>query len=162
MTYLSLCFSEELIASVESRPLRSGPKGSKGDIGTGYRGLQGSRGVPGQPGIPGLRGLPGAVGQTGAPGPKGAKGDQGERGKDLFFEDFSNATIEKIHGIEDWFNKTFEEAEDAKMTMYEGFNSRLALAEERSMKAGPKGDKGEPGDEARIKHFVEKIRQYTA
>ena len=104
--------------------------------------------------MPGLRGLAGTAGQPGAPGTKGAKGDQGERGQDHFFEDFSNMTIEKIHGIEDWFNQTFEEAEDAKMAMYKGLDSRLTVAEERPMKPGPKGAKGEPGDLAREKLVV--------
>ena len=105
--------------------------------------MPGLKGAAGQPGAPGLNG---AVGQPGTPGPKGDKGDRGRRGKDLFFEDFSNATIEKIHGIEDWFNKTFEEAEEAKMAMYEGLEARLVVAEARPMKPGPRGDKGDTGD----------------
>ena len=116
---------------------------------TTLQGLKGAPGDPGGPGMPGLRGSPGSAGQPGAPGRKGAKGDRGERGKDLFFEDFSNATIEKIHGIEDWFNQTFEEAEEAMMAMYKGLDTRLAVAEERPMKPGPRGAKGEPGDLAR-------------
>ena len=31
------------------------------------------------------------------------------------------------------------------MAMYEGLEARLVAAEERPMKPGPKGDKGDPG-----------------
>ena len=76
----------------------------------------------------GMRGVKGPAGPPGPPGVKGTKGDPGEQFQDGFFEDMSNTTMEKINGIEDWFNQTFTAAEVAMESQFKGLSSRIKAA----------------------------------
>ena len=93
----------------------------------------------------GMRGVKGPAGPPGPPGVKGTKGDPGEQFQDGFFEDMSNTTMEKINGIEDWFNQTFTHAEVAMESEFKELSSRIKAAEERALKPGPKGEEGLTG-----------------
>ena len=94
--------------------------------------------------MPGLRGIRGLAGPPGAPGVKGAKGDR-EQFQPDFFQDLSNATMEKISSIEDWFNQTFTAAEVAMEGKFKRLSSRIKASEERPMIPGPKGEEGVAG-----------------
>jgi uncharacterized coiled-coil DUF342 family protein len=132
---------ENLTKELEDVQLLQGPKGD-----TGEQGPKGDKGDPGEQGPKGDKGDPGEQ------GPKGDKGDQGEQG--IQGPKGADGTSVKIVGeletLQDLDNLTDEVVgngyiikENGHLYVCTGLNNFTDVGEIK----GPKGDKGEPGEQ---------------